>query len=116
LVIDYTKVTVTDCDGVDLVGTPITESLVSDHGCGSPPGFKPDQGGVIVVKPGNSLAGSHDGYSFCPDADALVKSPCTETYTQSQIIGGSYCIKTVKIAFTLTKGQGTCSGTPVRTP
>jgi hypothetical protein len=111
LIIKYTKVS-HSCDSIDLKGANITERVKTDHGCGSPPGFEPEQGGNFVVQEGNVINGG-DFYSLCAPISALSDGTCTETYTQEQIIGG--CTRTVTIAFTLTKSATGCSGTPSRT-
>jgi hypothetical protein len=116
MVVDYTNITVADCDGVDLAGAISTESVVTDHGCKSPARFSPDQGDVIQVHANNSLAGDHDLYSFCAPAASLPMGSCTETYTQTQSIGSGGCTKTVTIAFTLTKTASGCTATVTRTP
>jgi hypothetical protein len=114
LVIAYTRVEV-NCALVDLAGATITESVVSDHGCGSPERFRPAQGGTLTVKTGNDLTGYGDRYAFCALISKL-EGDCVETYTQTQPFDGTDCVKTVKISFALHKTGSDCSGTVTRNP
>ncbi len=115
LLIKYTKVVIDGCPDVDLAGAISTEDIVSDHGCGSPQRFRPDQGGILNVTAGNNLVG-FDQYFFCAPTAQMPLNNCTETYTQTQHIDGTICNKTVTIAFTLHRTATGCSGTAERNP
>jgi glucodextranase-like protein/Big-like domain-containing protein len=115
LLVKYTKVVIDGCPDVDLAGAISTEDIVSDHGCGSPERFRPDQGGLLNVTTGNNLVG-YDDYSYCAPIAFMPRNDCTETYTQTQHIDGTICNKTVTIAFTLHRTTTGCSGTATREP
>jgi hypothetical protein len=111
LIIEYTKVE-HNCDSIDLKGAKIEEEVNSDHGCGSPQDFKPDQGGTFIVQEGNRIGGG-DAYSFCGPARFFpVGTTCTETYTQQQKIEG--CTRKVTIAFTITTSTTGCTSSTTR--
>jgi hypothetical protein len=110
------------CDGIDLAGAKLTETVTSDGGCGS--GTEVLTGPGCLIGPGNVVISirdpsrpCRDTYGICGPSRLVPEGTCTATFTQQLFIehGTSKCLaETRKIIFTFTKSGDKCEAQAVR--
>jgi hypothetical protein len=106
---DITRVT-HSCDGIDLAGAAITESVTTDNGCG--PG-NVQTGAGCPIGANNTISNCTDTYGLCLPTASIPGTGCTETYTQKLFVGSCHA-ETRTIRFVITKTATSCSGTVTR--
>ena len=80
----------------------LTETVTTDHGCGSPPSMSP-RPGSFEFGPGGAIpprGGDTYGLSIPKSHVPSRLDPCTETFYQSLFIGGVYADSHI-ISFTM---------------
>jgi hypothetical protein len=91
-----------------LAGLAVTETVTSDHGCGS---TGPVKTGSFRIGPGGAIPpGATDTYGFYAPKSKVppCEIPCTENYAQSLFVGGMYADSHV-ITFTMCASASSCS-------
>jgi hypothetical protein len=91
----------------NLGGLNVSETVVSDHGCGTPTSMSVRTGNFRLGPGGAVAKGSGDTYGIRVPTAVLPSciDPCTETYHQNVFVGGLYA-ESHSIAFTMCANAG----------